>query len=270
MPRRSGSAAARERRQVAVPIALCAGAAWFLLALGSLEIAVPAFCTGELLWSLPSRDRLAFVVALNAPARLALGWAVMVAAMMLPTLGDLLVHVRRRSFARVRGRCVAAVLAGFFAVWMLAGIVLVGLALAVQLSAPGWRAALIEVLGLALLWQVSPLKQLALNRCHGRPAFAAFGHAAWRDCLRIGLRAGAWCVAACWALMLVALVVPSGHLAAMAAVALLVWAERLDPPRPLRWQLRRPKRLSVFLAARLAYPPARLASNTASCAANAR
>jgi predicted metal-binding membrane protein len=234
MPGRARSAAARERRRVAAPIALCAGLAWLLLALGSLDIFVPALCTGELLWSVPSRDLLAFVLAVNSPARLALGWAVMVAAMMLPTLGDLLVHVRQRSFARARAGCVAALLSGFAAVWMLAGIVLMGLALAVQLSAPGWRVALLQVLALALVWQVSPIKQLALNRCHGRPVFAAFGHAAWRDCFVIGLRAGGWCFASCWAVMLVALVVPAGHLAVMAAVALLIWAERLEPPRLVR------------------------------------
>ena len=251
MPGRPRSAAARERQLVTTSIALGAGLAWLVLALGSLEIAVPALCTGKLLWPAPSGDLLAFVVAFNSPGRLAFGWATMVAAMMAPLLGGLVVHVRERSLTRSRPGCVTALACGFAAAWMLAGFLLIGLAVTLQLSSTSWRATLAGVLAVALIWQISPIKQLALNRCHARPMFAAFGIAAYRDCLLIGVRAGCWCVASCWALMLVALVVPAFHLPVMAAVALLVWAERLEPPRRAGWQFRMPRTLGRFLTVQL-------------------
>ena len=251
MPGLRGSAAARERRRITTPVALFTGGAWMLLALGSAEIAVPSLCTGRLLWSMPSEESLALVVAINGPGRLAFGWAIMVTAMMVPVLSGLLVHVRQRSLTRSRPGCMTALVCGFAAAWMLAGFLLIGLAIGLQLSFTSWEAALAAFLALAVVWQLSPLKQLALNKCHVQPAFSAFGIAAYRDCLAIGFRTGCWCVTSCWALMLVALAVPAFHLLAMAAVALLVWAERLEPPRHAGWQIRKPIRLYRFLTAQL-------------------
>jgi hypothetical protein len=58
--------------------------------------------------------------------------------------------------------------------------------------------------------------------------------------------------------MLVGLAVPKFHMIAMLAVALLVWAERIELPRQARWQIRIPRKLCSFLAGP-AYRPSRLA-----------
>jgi predicted metal-binding membrane protein len=92
---------------------------------------------------------------------------------------------------------------------------------------------------LALLWRVCPVRQVCLNRCHVLPRLSPFGLAADRDCLLFGARNGAWCVGACWALMVLPLVVDSLHLAAMLVVMLVMLNERLAPTRPARWRLRR-------------------------------
>jgi predicted metal-binding membrane protein len=164
-------------------------------------------------------------------------------------------HVRARSLARRRPRAMALFCAGYAAVWMSAGVVLAALALAARWAAPAPLACVALVLAVALLWQASPAKQWCLNRCHRRPALAAFGATADRDAVRFGLAHGAACVGTCWALMLLPLVAGAGHLAAMAAVTLFVLAERLDHPAPLAWRWRGPGKALRIIAAQ-----ARLAS----------
>ena len=90
----------------------------------------------------------------------------------------------------------------------------------------------------ALIWQASPFKQRCLNRCHSHRPLAAFGIAADVDALRLGLETGVWCTASCWAAMLFPMLWFQGHFVAMAAVALLMFCERLDPPRTPAWRWR--------------------------------
>jgi hypothetical protein len=77
-----------------------------------------------------------------------------------------------------------------------------------------------------------------LNRCHNHRPLAAFGIAAARDALFMGLSHGRWCVGSCWAVMLLPLLLPDAHVAAMAAVTLLMFCERMDPPATPAWRLR--------------------------------
>lgn len=251
---RRESPATRERRRVTTPLALAAGLGWAALALGGAGVAAPQFCSAALLWSVPSPEAFgAFLVAVP-PSRLAAGWGLMIVAMMLPTLGDALVHLRARSLRRLRAPGAALFLAGYAAVWALGGAVLLALAVALRIAAPAPALPLVLALAVALVWQVSPAKQVALNRCHRRPSLAAFGAAACRDALGFGLRQGFWCLASCWALMAVALLVPGHHLAAMALVAACIWAERLEPARPPRWRIGLPVR-SLRMLARIAPRP---------------
>jgi predicted metal-binding membrane protein len=77
-----------------------------------------------------------------------------------------------------------------------------------------------------------------LNRCHGLRALAAFGRAADNDALVFGATQGVWCAGSCWAWMLAPLLLPSGHIVAMAAITVLIFCERLDDPAPVRWRWR--------------------------------
>ncbi|MDD9739468.1 MAG: DUF2182 domain-containing protein [Marinovum algicola] len=244
--------ARRERLRTALPLALLALPAWGLLALGNTGLALSPLCSPGRIWSLPSPESLGFFFTYVPPGTLALGWALMVAAMMLPTLLPVLGHVRARTFADLRPVAECLVLAGYFGVWMAAGVGLIGLALGLRLlsGVPLWPLAL----GLALLWQASPAKQRALNRCHRRPVLAGFAPRLWRDALWLGARSGGACLTSCAPLMLLGLMLPGGHFAVMLALSLWIWAERLEPPRPPGWRFCWPRRALRLLRHRLAQP----------------
>ena len=112
---------ARERQIVRRPLLAASALAWLVLAAQAGGIAMPAICSGMTLsWiPVPSMRSMAIVdlaLALNPPARLATGWALMLAAMMLPLLPSPVRHVRERSLARRRGRAIAWFLAGYVSI----------------------------------------------------------------------------------------------------------------------------------------------------------
>jgi predicted metal-binding membrane protein len=241
---------AHERRTVLRPLLAASTIAWVAVAAAADGIVLPAFCAGgapsalPLLTiptpTMPTTAAIDLALAMNPPATLAAGWALMLAAMMLPLLGAPVRHVRARSLTRRRARSVALFLMGYALVWMAAGAALLAVALALRLALPGSPAPLIAALVVAVVWQISPLKQRCLNRCHARPSIAAFGAAADRDALHFGVTQGVWCCGACWALMLLPLLVAQGHFVAMAAVAMWLAGERLSSPMPPVWRLRWP------------------------------
>jgi predicted metal-binding membrane protein len=244
--------AAHERFQVRTPMLLMSAAAWILLAVqpGGMGL---VHCPPAMMRGASISASLHMLLALNPPATLALGWALMLAAMMLPLLIAPVRHVRDRSFAQRRARAIALFVSGYTGVWMAAGAVLLSLAMAARLAAPESPAPVAGVAAIALIWQFSPGKQLCLNRGHAHAALAAFGPPADLDSLRFGVTHGVWCVGSCWALMLVPMLVSSGHLAMMAVVSLWLIAEKLDRPMPRRWRVRAPGK-----AARIAIAQTRM------------
>jgi len=167
-------------------------------------------------------------------------WLLMLLAMMPLLLSEPLSYLWRRSLSRRRFRAIAAFLAGYLTVWVLVGIPLT-LAATAQgnaMSSSALRALL--PIAIALVWQLTPAKQICLNRCHRLPRLAAFGSAADRDCLGYGIVSAIWCVGACWALMLVPLAIDRWNLVVMAVVSVVLIAERQIMPRPARWGLLRP------------------------------
>lgn len=158
-------------------------------------------------------------------------WALMVVAMMAPTLTSPLHHVFARSFPGRRSRLIGLFLGGYGAVWMLVAAPLLALHDRFFSIGPGPLAAWFWAALVALLWQCSPWKQRCLNRAHRHQELRAFEPGASLDALRFGAIHGVWCVGSCWALM----VVGHGNLAAMVAVTCLIAGERLDRPLPPRW-----------------------------------
>jgi predicted metal-binding membrane protein len=224
-------------------------AAWSVLAFDGSDLIMPAFCSAATPWPAPLSVSFDQALMFNSPAKLASSWALMVVAMMLPLVIAPLRHVRDRSFARRRNRAMLIFVAGYLAVWMAAGVGLQAMALAARWAVPLPLLCLGVAAAVAMGWQVSPAKQWCLNRCHRRPQLAAFGAAADCDAFNFGLTNGASCVGACWALMLLMLVVEYGHLLGMAAVTLFVFAERLENPAPLAWRWRGPgKALRIVMA----------------------
>jgi predicted metal-binding membrane protein len=176
--------------------------------------------------------------AANPPASLAGDWALMLVAMMAPMLVAPIYHIRISSFARRRTRSTMLFAAGYGVVWTAAGVIIVAVELMATGLAPGSYLPATIVGLIAVVWQASPFKQRCLNRCHSHRPLAAFGIAADLDVLRMGLEQGLWCTGSCWAAMLFPMLLPEGHFIAMAAVALLMFCERLDPPKPPAWRWR--------------------------------
>jgi predicted metal-binding membrane protein len=183
------------------------------------------------------------------PATLhAIGWVLMIAAMMLPTTFPLLDTFRRIVAGRPdAGRLTALVVLGFFAAWMAFGL-LAHLADALLLLAASRFGALIAygwaigaaVLAGAGLFQFSALKYRCLEQCHTPFGFVVarwHGRHPSREAFRLGLEHGLFCVGCCWALMLVMFVVGIGSFGwmlllavAMAAEKNLPWGRRLRTP----------------------------------------
>lgn len=171
-------------------------------------------------------------------ASMAAGWIVMLVAMMTPALIPAVRHIRLRSFTHRRLRAIAIFAAAYAAIWIAAGAVLIALALTFERHAPHSYLPFAGVLIVAFAWQCSPAKQVCLNRCHRHLELPAFGREADLGVLRFGVTHGLWCAGACWAVMLAALVLPQGHMLAMAGATVLIVSERFDRPRPPSWRLR--------------------------------
>jgi predicted metal-binding membrane protein len=163
------------------------------------------------------------------------GWAVMIAAMMLPLVAA---HARAIAFAslwRRRHRAIGEFLIGYVAIWLAAGIPIV--AIVVLPSAhrlPGGGTAPLAALGFAIAaaWQLTSFKRRALRACHRTVPLGPRGWRADVDCVHSGVVAGRSCVANCWAMML-ATALTAHHPAAMLTVTVLGVAERYATrPRP--------------------------------------
>jgi predicted metal-binding membrane protein len=202
--------------------------------------ALPAFCgagTARALRELGWPDALGLALALNPPGRLMADWALMLLAMMPPLLAPPLMHVWRSSLPR---RCLwgtVCFVLGYGSLWMLAGTILIGLALLLQLAARESALAFAGALLLAIVWSASPWQRIALNRSHRLRRIGLFGWAADRDCLSFGAIHALWCVASCWAWMLAALTAGPWHVAAMMLAGTIMLGERLAPPQRPHWRL---------------------------------
>lgn len=238
---------ARERARVNVPVLLVSATAWAALLFNPGSAMTLAHCPITDPGAPPASFQM--LLAMNPVSSLAAGWALMLAAMMSPTLIAPISHVRERSFKRRRGRSVTLFVVGYAAIWAAAGVALLGAALVLGLLLPRSYLPAVGVGIIAFVWQCSPVKQRCLNRGHNHRELAAFGTAADLDALRFGVTHGVWCVGSCWALMLFPMLLPQGHFAGMAAAAFVMISERLEQPRPLRWRLRFPGKLTRIAVA---------------------
>ncbi len=168
-------------------------------------------------------------------------WAVMMAAMMLPSTLPMVLLYARLSRQRVThgqpALHVVTLLGGYLAVWAgfsvlaaLAQGALQSLALltpGLALSGP-WPAALL-LLG-AAAYQWSPPKAACLRLCRSPLSlFIAEWREGWAGTLRLGALHGATCVGCCWLLMLLLFVAGVMNLAWVGLLAALVLLERALP-----------------------------------------
>lgn len=150
-------------------------------------------------------------------------WAVMMPAMMLPSLVPML--------RRYRLALAALVAAGYFSVWTLLGVVVfvLGAALAqAALQMPAAARAVPVLLGMVVLlagaFQFTAWKTHQLARCRRAPGIFHAG-AAWQHGARLGLH----CCYSCAGLTAILLAMGVMDLRAMAIVTAAITAERLGP-----------------------------------------
>lgn len=163
-------------------------------------------------------------------------WVPMMAAMMLPAIAPMAILWSRSIMRTVRPSLRIARLglfaAGYLLVWSAAGLLAFGMMRPVERGLDAGlysaRAAAVAVFAVAGLYQLSPLREACLARCRSPLAvlgLATSGPVLLRD-LRAGALHGAWCLACCWALMAVLALVGLMNVAAMVALAVLIFVEK--------------------------------------------
>jgi predicted metal-binding membrane protein len=165
-------------------------------------------------------------------------WVVMMAAMMFPSVSPTVAlyaqMTRRRGLSRP-----LLFAGGYLLVWGLAGVAAYGLfhlgrsLFGADLSwhAGGrWFAG--GVLAVAALYELTPLKEVCLDKCRSPLGFLV---GTWRDgprgAVEMGARHGAWCAGCCWTLMAALFALGVMSLVWMALVAAMITLEKTLPWR---------------------------------------
>ena len=157
-------------------------------------------------------------------------WTLMMAAMMLPSVTPL-ASLYARTVQNNRPARIAGLVAGYLAVWAVAGLPAFGLA-----WLAGWvtgrHPSAAHVLAVAVLaacgvYQLSPLKDRCLAHCRS-PIALLLHYGSYRGRsrdLRAGAHHGAYCLGCCGALMVILIAVGVMNVAAMVGLAAVVLVE---------------------------------------------
>ncbi|MBA3667328.1 MAG: DUF2182 domain-containing protein [Sphingomonas sp.] len=162
-------------------------------------------------------------------------WAVMMVAMMLPSASPIVLLYGHAARRQGRSGGAAPFLIGYLTAWGLFSLLATGLQFGLQQSGlvdamtmgASSRSLTAGLLIAAGFYQLTPPKQACLAHCRNPAEFIARHHRA--SPLTIGLLHGSWCVGCCWALMLLLFAGGVMNLVWVAALTLLVAAEKLLP-----------------------------------------
>jgi predicted metal-binding membrane protein len=164
-------------------------------------------------------------------AAFVLVWTLMMAAMMLPSVTPL-ASLYARTVQSNRMARIAALVAGYLAVWALAGVPAFGLAwLAGWMTGkhPGAAHVLaVAVFAACGVYQLSRLKDRCLAHCRS-PIALLLHYGSYRGRtrdLRTGAHHGAYCLGCCGALMVILVAVGVMNVAAMVGLAAVVLVEK--------------------------------------------
>jgi predicted metal-binding membrane protein len=168
-------------------------------------------------------------------------WAVMMAAMMLPSAVPLLLLydgvLRRRGAPGRAALQVYAMGAGYLLVWTLFSIgatvlqrVLSGMLILNPMMEMPNRTAVGATLLLAGAYQLTPWKAACLSQCRSPLSFVM---QRWREgvsgAVRMGVEHGAYCLGCCWALMLLLFAGGVMNLAVIVGLTAIVLIEKVTP-----------------------------------------
>jgi predicted metal-binding membrane protein len=165
-------------------------------------------------------------------------WVTMMGAMMLPSVAPMVLAYARVGRARAARTPTGVFVSAYFAAWACYGLLAYGvfrLIDALDMGALAWDRAGPYVAGGAIvaagLYQLTPLKDVCLRHCRSPIHFLAHG---WRDgargAFRMGFTHGLYCIGCCWGLMLVLFSLGVMSLVWMAAIAGVIFAEKILPP----------------------------------------
>jgi predicted metal-binding membrane protein len=168
-------------------------------------------------------------------------WVAMMVAMMFPTAAPMILtfaHVQQRKRRSGKPFVPTSVFVGsYLGIWTAFGALAYAAALGATELADNsmWvmdNAARIGggVLVLAGLYQLSPLKDICLSKCRAPMAFVL---TSWRDgyggALRMGLEHGLYCLGCCWLFFVIVFPLGMMNVALLAAIVLLIFAEKSLP-----------------------------------------
>jgi predicted metal-binding membrane protein len=167
-------------------------------------------------------------------------WALMMAAMMLPSVAPMALTYARVTGERARKSQAVLVptwifILGYFVAWTAFGLAAYLIDYLIRLLNLAWlapdRGGTI-VAGIAIaaagLYQFTPLKRVCLTHCRSPlDFFLESWHEGPSGALRMGMHHGLYCVGCCWGLMLVLFAVGVMSLFWMAIIAGLIFAEKV-------------------------------------------
>jgi predicted metal-binding membrane protein len=162
-------------------------------------------------------------------------WVAMMVAMMFPAAAPMVLM-----YGRMRRRdplSVALFISSYIVLWFAFGLAAYLLSAMVESAASGsewvamnWGRAGGILLVLAGVYQLTPLKDICLRHCRTPLSFVM---TQWRDgrggAVRMGVAHGLYCMGCCWLLFLILIPLGVMNVAAMVAVALVVFAEKVVP-----------------------------------------
>jgi predicted metal-binding membrane protein len=148
------------------------------------------------------------------------GWTLMMAAMMLPSIAPL--------WLLYRGSRVGLAI-GYLAVWSAVGV----LPFLAMERAMG--VALPVVLGVAGAYELSPLKSACLRRCRDPVSFLMEHYRS--GAVRLGVEHGIWCLGCCVGLMAVLVLAASMELVWAVVIAAAVFVQKVVPAGQLSARL---------------------------------
>ena len=159
-------------------------------------------------------------------------WTLMMSAMMLPSVTPT-ASLYAKTVQDNRAARISGLVAGYLAVWAIAGLPAYGLAwLTGWLTSKHPAAAhfvAVAIFAVAGVYQFSPLKDRCLAHCRS-PLGLLLSYGSYRGRtrdLRVGVHNGAYCLGCCWGLMVILIAVGVMNVVAMVALAALVLIEKL-------------------------------------------
>jgi len=177
----------------------------------------------------------------NGPGTMGLGmaeffgmWTLMMAAMMLPSVAPM-ASLYSRTVQNARAWRLATFTAGYLIVWAAAGLPAYALLRASGALAPAHptvaRASAAGLLAVAGGWQLSGAKDRCLAHCRS-PISVLLRYASYRGILRdlkASIHHASFCLGCCWMLMALLFVGGVMNVLWIAAIAILVLAEKVIP-----------------------------------------